>query len=44
MVDQLGDEELQPAPRILGFAPGRLDESFFEPLPEAELEALQSPR
>ena len=31
-------------PRTLGFASGRLDESFFEPLPQSELDAWQNPR
>ena len=31
-------------PRTLGFASCRLDESFFEPLPQSELDAWQNPR
>jgi len=33
----------QPASRVLGFAPGSLDEAFFEPLPADELEAWENP-
>jgi prevent-host-death family protein len=30
---------LEPRPRRLGFMPGRVDHSFFEPLPQDEIEA-----
>ena len=33
-----------PAPRTLGFAPGRLDDAFFEPLPQHELDSWQNPQ
>lgn len=31
----------QPARRSPGLLPGRVDEAFFEPLPDAELEAWE---
>lgn len=33
-----------PAPRALGFAPGRLDDAFFDVLPQHELDAWQNPQ
>jgi prevent-host-death family protein len=33
----------QPAKRVLGFAPGKLDDTFFEPLADEELSVWADP-